>query len=267
MNLTKILIALDSSTGTTTLMKIAAELAHKADAELLALYVEDIEWFEASKHSFTQQISSYTGEIIPFSEQHITIQSKALKRLLQTTLTDIGRLMNIRYSYHEVRGVVNKEQLDAAARVDLVVVRRAEHPVRHPYKLSRSARELAEQSPVPVLVWNAGSNWPQSFIGICSTPDRSSPVIDWTVSLADIMNRRAYLFWPAELDLNLDDMKSNTPLSVSFETVKKISERHHDLSPEELKYYRNELLIISRDNLTQNPGEYLEALTNSVLLL
>lgn len=267
MKLKKILVALDSSNGTVHAMKVGAELANKAEAELQALYIEDIEWFEASQHSFTQQISSYTGEITPFSEENLTVQLRALKRLLETTVTDMGKRMNIRYSYQSVRGVVNKELLEAASHVDLVIIGRSGYSLAYRQKLGSTARELADRSPVPVLVWNSNGRWPQSFIGLCTTPGRSGPVIDWAIKLAEIVRRRAHLFWPSDTTLNDDELKQVIPSSIALQTVKAASHFISDLTPEGLRYYRNELLIISRDNLTQSPGEYLEAFANSVLLL
>lgn len=264
MNVKKILVALDSSTGAVSLVKIAAELAQKMDAELQVLYLEDVEW---TQYSFSEQISSYTGELMPFSEQHIAIQSKAFRRLIQSTFTNIGRLMKIRYSYDSVRGGVKREFLEAASKVDLVLVNRSGHPIRQQYKLGHSAQELAKKSPVPVLIWNSGEHWPRIFIGICSIPDKSQKVIEWTTYLAEKFGFPARLFWHTGVDLALEELKKSLPPSISFERVKSISESHEVLTPEEMRYLKRSLLVISRQDIEQHQQEYLGSILSSVLLV
>lgn len=273
MNIASILIALDSSSGAGSVLKAAAELALKVDAELQAIYIEDVEWFQASRHIFTQQISSYTGEVIPFSEQNITEQSRALNKLLQTMFSDMGRLMNLRYSYRSVKGVVTSELMEAASRVDLVFIGRSGRPFGPKNKVGSTARELVESSAVPVIVWNAWNRWPNYFIGICTTPEQSGKVIDWTINMARLLDRKARLFWPAEAVSTLESWEKNwkeegdDAFTIPIETVRAVSEVHREITPRVLHHYRNELLIISRDNLTQNTGELLESLTNTVLLI
>lgn len=264
MNVKKILVALDSSTGAALLIRVAAEFAHKMDAELQVLHIKDAEWFQ---YSFTEQISSYTGELIPISEQHLEIQSKALRRLIQTTFTDIGRLMKIRYSYHSVQGSVNKEFLEAASQADLVVVNRSAHPIRQQFKLGHSAQELAKKSTVPVLIWNSGEHWPRILIGICSSPDKSEKVIKWTIDLAEKFGFQARLLWHSEINLALEELKKSLPPSISFDRVRDMSESHKQLSLDDLRALKRSLLIISRQDIEQNQQEYLESVLSSVLLV
>lgn len=264
MKVKKILVALDSSTGAVHLVKIAAELAQKMDAELQVLYLEDVEW---TQYSFSEQVSSYTGELMPFSKQHISIQSKAFRRLIQTTFTNIGRFMKVRYSFNSVRGSVKGEFLEAASKVDLVIVNRSGHPIRQQYKLGHSALDLAEKSPVPVLIWNSGEYWPRTFIGICSTPNKSLKVIEWTTYLAERFGFPARLFWRTEIDLTLEELKQSLSPDISFERVRDMSESHQELTPEDMRFLKRSLLVISRQEVQGNQQKYLESVLSSVLLV
>lgn len=264
MNVKKILVALDSSTGAVPLVKIAAELAQKMEAELQVLYLEDVEW---TQYNFSGQISSYTGELMPFSEQHMAIHSKALRRLIQTTFTDIGRVMNVRYSYQSVQGKVKKEFLEAASQVDLVILNRSGYSIRQKYRVGHTTQELVEKSPVPVLIWNSVEYWPKTLIGICSTPDKSQRVIEWTIYLAEKFGLTARLFWHPEVDLALENLRFNLPPAISFDKVKSISESHQDLTPEDMRAFKRSLLIVSHQDIQQNQKEYLESVISSVLVV
>lgn len=270
MKLSSILVALDSS-GSFAVLKAAVELAYRTEAELNAIFVEDAEWFEASRLSFTQQVSGYTGALIPFTERHLIEQSRALGTMLQNTINELGNLMQIRYSYQSVRGVINSELMKAAMGRDLVMIgRKSRSPGRS--DLGSTARFLAENSPAPLLVWNNGSEWPRQFIGICTTPAQSQPVVSWTVGLGDTLKREVRLFWPDQIELfGLRISRFTEDAERSQEDrlgkVKEISELHPDLSPDLLRQYRQTLFIIRRNALRQKPGEILHHLPNSVLLL
>lgn len=262
--LSSILVALDSS-GSVAGLKAAAELAYKTGAELKALYVEDAEWFEASRFSFIHQISGYTGEVVPFDEKQIADQSRALATRLKNIFINFGELMKIRYSYQSVRGIINSELLKAASDVDLLVIRRNVRTVEHRNKLSSTACNLAEQCSIPVLIWNNGPAWPNEFIGICMTSDPSSEVISWTTNLGDILKRKTRLYWNEKFEGNEEWI--NALDSTLVATVKKISEAQPALTPEILRYYRNALFVIRRKDWGNELVGFLQKFPNSVLLL
>jgi len=271
MKLSSVLITLHSSSGSKSVLRAGAELAYRAQAELRAVFVEDIEWFEASKHSFTQQISSYTGNIIPFSEENITEQSRALGTALQQMFTSISEMMHIKYTYRSVRGQVSRELLESAEEADLVIIGRSGQLGYRKKTPGKTCLELVDKCTLPVLVWNQGIGWPRLFIGLGSTAQKSIPVIKWTFKLGEIMGRDYYLFFPSE-DAVAEgwkgqpiEMEDDRP--ITLDRINMVSEIHPLMGPDILQYYKNELIIVQRNNLIESPGEFLQKVQNPVLLL
>jgi len=264
--LSSIMVALDSSSGSKFMLKAAAELANKAQAELRALYVEDIEWFEASKYNFTQQISSYTGSMIPFSEEHIVEQSRALDVALQKIFAKISNQMQLRYSYRSVRGVVRKELLEAASGVDLLIIGRVGRYKIVPKNIGSVTKYLAEQSTTPLLIWNNGSEWPQQIIGICSTPSQSLPTIRWTMMLGGILERSSRLFFSPGYNLD-EELRNLEDLSIDVEKIRRISQILPDKTAESLNSYRKTLFIVQRSIPEYKFLELLEKVYNTILML
>jgi len=272
MKLSSILVALDSSSGSKSMLKAAAELANRTQAELRALYVEDIDWFEASKYQFTQQISSYTGSLIPFSEKHIIEQSRALDVAFQKMFATISSQMRIKYSYHSVRGIVSKELLEAASSVDLVMLGRRRSPGFYPGNVSSTTRYLFEQSTVPLIIWTNGSRWPSHFIGICSTSPKSKPTMRWTFVLGRIMERNVHLFFPADIDLECHfqgkwNLEDTDDAHITIDALKSLSKNLADFSPETLNRFRDALFVIQRDETIFSTADFLESVSRPMLLL
>lgn len=271
MRLSSMLVALDSSSRSGSVLRAAADLANKAKAELRAMYVEEAEWFEASKHSFTRQISSYTGSLVPLSEQHITRESKALGATLEKLFIGISEQLSIKYSYQSVRGEVGRELIDAVNGSDMIIIGRTGRFGQFSRGPGSTARYLAEKSPKPVLIWSSEIGWPGQFIGLCGLPAESIPVIKWTMELGQALERSVRLFFPGDAGLNVDWEASledlNGELEYPIDKIRKISEVLPDLNLSTLQYYQKELLIVQRSNLNVTPSEFLEKVPNSVILI
>ena len=189
LKLDSILIAIDSITGSMPVVQAASELAMRSGAELKALFIEDDEWYKASRVSFSYQISSITGELMPFDEAVMMKQSRAHSSLLERMLVNHSRQLNIRCSYQTVRGSVIRELMEAASGHDLVVIGRNRKPDGSLSRIGGKARFLAENCTLPVLVWNGGPQWPDIITGVIEPGSDEENVNGWTRLIGNYLNR------------------------------------------------------------------------------
>jgi hypothetical protein len=272
MKLSSILVAINSLTGSRFVLNASVHLAHIKNAELKAVFIEESDWFEVSKFSFTQQISSYRGEVIPFTETNVTEQSRALGSLLQRMISTMSEKVKIKYSYKSFRGIVHYKLLELAMESDLVVIGRTRIPDRNIYKVGKTALYLAENSTVPLLIWNSGPAWPGSVTGLCTDPDDSLEVIDWVSMLARLLEQELKLYWPKryksddEWDNLLNQLNKMYPeLTIH---IKNISEARPVLNPETDRIQTDQLLVFKRSYFQdQKMAEVLKLIPNSVLIL
>jgi len=266
--ISSILVALDSSSGSGKILKPASELAHRAHAELKAVYVEDIEWFEASKYEFTQLVSSYTGTVIPFSEKHITKHSRALGSTLQNLFVSVSEQKKIKYSYHSSKGVVSKELLDAALEAGLIIINRTSH-IGIPKKkiIGGTARYLIENSIQPVLIWNDKLEWPRNVIGLCYNSMQGKEIIEWTVYIGRLLDQKIRFLFPSEESLATIEQSNKDKWLLSGEELRNFSEFYSEITLELLGKYKDTLFIVRRSELMQDPADLLSKLLNPVLFI
>ena len=242
MHLSSILIAIDSVAGSRPVIQAASELAHRAGAELTAVFIEEDDWFKASRFSFSLQVSGYTGELLPFDEALISEQTKAHSALLRQMILKTGQGMDIKCSYLSSRGSVIHELMSSAAGRDLIFIGRNRMPDGSRVKVGRTARFMAENCDVPVMVWNGRPQWPMIITGIVQGPGTNQKVVNWTTGLGRLLKRKTEL-------VRSDESKPG-------------------YTPQKLAVDRNRMIIIERTRDDKGiSGAGLDMYPNSVLLL
>ncbi|PWN06503.1 universal stress protein [Rhodohalobacter mucosus] len=243
MTLTSILIAIDSVPGSRPVVQAASELALRTGASLKALFIEDDNWYKASRVSFAYQVSSITGELMPFDEAEMLKQGRAHSSLLERMIVNHSRELNIRCHYRTARGPVIRELMEAARDQDLIVIGRNRDPDGSRRKLGGTARFLAENCTVPVLVWNGGATWPGIITGMIEPGTEGENVKRWMQFLGNCLNRET-----VTLHQNLTELSKT-------EKTKRLRDKNHLLVAER---HRDE---------DGTPHPDLEQLPNSVLLV
>ncbi|MFN2227959.1 MAG: universal stress protein [Anaerolineae bacterium] len=150
----RILVALDASPHSEAALEAAAELAHRAGAELLGLYVEDINLLRLAQLPFAQEVGQFTAIRRQLDvrevERQIRGQTVRVRRMLEVTT----RRTRLRWSFEVTRGTVVGEVLRAASDVDALVLGRSGWSLVAPGRMGSTARAvLAPEaaSPMPGL--------------------------------------------------------------------------------------------------------------------
>jgi hypothetical protein len=248
------------------LLKIASELAHRFGAELKALYIEDKDWIQASSLSFSQQITSFRGEILQLTEHQITEQSRALAARFEKTVATYSQSLNIKYSYQTVRMQADPDYEQAIAGVDLVLMA-GQSPSTEFFITA------TDKHATPLLVWNNGSGGLREIIGLCINPEESLDIIRWTIQLGNVMNRKSRLFWKQQFDLTDEWIKrlnedETITAPIIRQKIKDMSQIQAILTQDILQHFRNALFVAHRKDRTINNMETLYHQTPvSVLLL
>jgi len=274
MQLSAIVIAIDSISGSRPVVEAAAELANRTGAELTAIFIEDSDWFKASRLSFSYQISSFSGEMIPFDEIHMLEQVKAHSSLLERMVVNYSSKMNIKYKYYCARGSVISELMGATKGKDLIIIGRNRQPDGSRAKIGRTARFLAENCTIPVLIWNSRSDWPGRFTGIVKTSGsgEKQKVMEWTSGMARFLKRKAEIVTMVKSQAGMGDdnlyQESHSLSRGLFMEPMEFDEKADGINREKLGRDKNRLLIMERirDNKGLSDVD-LAMFPNTVLLL
>jgi len=148
----RILVALDASHHSLAALEAAVELAASLEAELMGLFVEDVNLLRLAGLPVAREV------LYPFvaaarldrarMERELRAQATQARQALATACEQ----RQIKWSFRVVRGEVAPEVLEAALEADLLSLGRASRPLIRRGRLGSTARAAAAQAPRSVLL-------------------------------------------------------------------------------------------------------------------
>ncbi|MGW8226076.1 MAG: universal stress protein [Anaerolineales bacterium] len=146
----KILIALDASPASQAALQLAAELAARHEAELIGIYVEDINLLRSAEIPIIHEVGGYSAISRRMNRHHIESELRAQARRVEQLLANIARRANLRWSFLSVRGLIPVELISAAENVDLIILGKKGWSAG--VQIGSTARHLAALAPVQSLL-------------------------------------------------------------------------------------------------------------------
>lgn len=157
----RILVALDASPLSRAALEVAADLAARYQAELLGLYVEDINLIRLAELPFVREISAISGRLSEIDrllmERQLRAHARFVERLLAEAATRTRPARGggageatLRWSFRTVRGAIASELLSAARDSDLILLGKSGWSRSR--GLGSTARALAAQSPILAFI-------------------------------------------------------------------------------------------------------------------
>ena len=147
----RILVALEADGGASALLEAAADLAAGLDAELVGLFVEDIELLEAADLPVTRTVPSHALVQGP-------LDVRLMRRALRVSANRAGDALaaeaqrrRVKWSFRVVRGTLEEQVLSEARQDDLLALGSSDKAVRRA-RLAPASRTVAEQAPCSVLL-------------------------------------------------------------------------------------------------------------------
>jgi nucleotide-binding universal stress UspA family protein len=152
-----ILVALDASPHSQAALEAAAELATGLRAELLGLFVEDINLLKLAGSSFAWETGFFSASrrqlSTPEMERQLRAQATRIRRSLAVTA---GRA-HVPWKFRVARGAIASELLTAAAEADLVILGKRGWSPAGRRRLGSTARTVLAQATCLTLVLQQGA--------------------------------------------------------------------------------------------------------------
>lgn len=161
----RILVALDTSTHSMAALEDAARLASAMEAELIGLFVEDMNLLRLASLPFTREITWPSAAGRDISEDRMERDLRLLASQARRALAYAAEEAEAEWSFRVVRGTVTEEVLRAALEADLLSLGRASRPLTKRVRLGSTARAVALKASRPVLLARKGSD-PQQPIAV-----------------------------------------------------------------------------------------------------
>jgi nucleotide-binding universal stress UspA family protein len=146
----RILVAVDASPPSLATLKEAIELASRLQAELLGIFVEDIQLLRMAGSPFAQEVGFSSGAVRQLDLQQMQLQLRAQAKQVRRRLSRLAKHSQVRWSFRVIRGEIDAELLSAASDVDLIILGRAGWSRKR--QLGSTAQAMASQAPRPALI-------------------------------------------------------------------------------------------------------------------
>jgi nucleotide-binding universal stress UspA family protein len=152
----RILVALDASLHSLAALDAASELADTLKAELIGIFVEDVNLLYLAGLPFAREVRYLSGADRPLDSLSMERALRVQAEQVRQTLAGVARRRQIRWSFRVVRGQVAAELLTAAQEADLLALGRASWALTRRVRLGATAREVVTQALGPVLLLQHG---------------------------------------------------------------------------------------------------------------
>lgn len=154
----RILVALDASPASFAALETAAELAQALQAELVGLFVEDINLVRMAALSFSQEVGLFSATRRQLSSLSIERQLRSQAGRARQALAAIAGRAGVSWSFQTARGVVSTELLAAALDADMIILgRTGGASLGRRRRLGSTARTILIQTPGLTLLLQPGS--------------------------------------------------------------------------------------------------------------
>ena len=118
----RILIALDASDAGLEALETAVALASRMEAELLGLFVEDVNLLRFAALPFAREVSYFSAKTRRLDSGEMERALRAQASRVQAALIEAAGRQRVRCSFRVVRGEVTTQLLAAAHDIDLVAL-------------------------------------------------------------------------------------------------------------------------------------------------
>lgn len=142
LQIRRITIAVDASPASRGTLEATADLAARLGAELLGIFVEDLDLLHAAALPFSAEVDAFSAALRPVGRVEAERRLRRQAARARAILEEIAGRSQVPWTFQVLRGRVAAELLAQAAEADLMILSRG----RHRRRLGSTARELLARS-------------------------------------------------------------------------------------------------------------------------
>ena len=204
MQIRRILLAVDPSEDGGSAVRTAIDLGVVLNAEIEALFVEDIDLLRTAGLPFTRELQSFSAAPravrVGTMEQGLRREAQRMRHLL----AQHADTANIAWSFSVARGAAVTELLGRSAGYDLLVVSRLGAAVAATDTLEPLLQSLIAASRCAVLIARGALDPLQPVVAIYEGGERGAKLLDLTLRLAEHNRQAAVVVLPVQHRASLE---------------------------------------------------------------
>ena len=173
----RILLAIDGSPHSLAAMQAAVDLSAGLDAELVAVFVEDLNLLRMAELPIASEVSHYTASINRLKPERIRRQLKAQASQARAALAKQARRQAVAWEFIVLQGDISLELLAKAEAADLMILGKAGWS--RASRMGSTARLIVREAPGFVMIIQKGVRWTRPVLLVYdgSPPARSGVAV------------------------------------------------------------------------------------------
>lgn len=180
----RILVALDASRQSLAALDAATHLASELEAELLGMFVEDVNLLRLAGLPFAREIGHATARARRLADVDMRRALRAQAARAEEALAGAARGRNLRWSFRVTRGQVAAEILHAAQESDLLALGVTYISVSPGARFGTTLRAVMAAAPRPLLLLPAGARLGPPYVLVYDGSDAAQRALALAASLA-----------------------------------------------------------------------------------
>lgn len=265
----RILVALDGSPYSLAALRAAVDLAYLLDAEVMGVFVEDINLLRLSQLPFAREVRIHSATLARLSRAQMERQLRLQAAQARRTLQQAAEARELTYSFRVLRGPVSAEVLAASLDADLLALGRVSRPVRT-RRLGSTARTAVTKGERTVLLIGADVPLDRPIMAFYDGSEGARRALTVASYLAQSSGRLRVIVWDEEED-ELDRHERDVVARLQNTDLEVITRRLNQLNSANLAYLLRlsnvGLLVLSDADTTLPINELIEDLDYPTLLV
>ncbi len=194
----QILVALDGSPASMSALENGVALAVRLNAELVGLFVEDINLLRATQLPFTREISRFSSGFRrleePELERQLRIQAERVRRIMDR----ITRTKDLSAIFRVARGSVAEEILNAGENADLLILGKTGRSFPGFGRSGSIVRSVVVQRMGMTLVWHASGTETRPVVLAYDGSESADKALAVAISLQEVQDRELIVYLVAD---------------------------------------------------------------------
>jgi nucleotide-binding universal stress UspA family protein len=179
----RIVLAIDGSPHSLAAMQAAVDLSAGLKAELVAVFVEDLNLLRMAQLPIANEVSRYTASIHRLPPERIRRQLRAQASQARAALARQARRQAVDWEFIVLRGDISLELLAKAEGADLMIMGKAGWSKTR--RMGSTTRLVIRQAPSFVLVLQQGVHWARPVLLVYDGSPASERGLDVARELAE----------------------------------------------------------------------------------
>jgi nucleotide-binding universal stress UspA family protein len=146
------MVALDASPRNMGMIKTAARLASRLRAELIGLFVEDIDLLRIAELPFANEIGLFSQASRRLDVRRLERDFRAQANWMRRVMAEIAENEKVQWDFRVARGPIAPELLAAGAEVDLLILGKVGRSLRQRRRIGSTVKKLLLRRPGLTMV-------------------------------------------------------------------------------------------------------------------